>query len=249
MQALLQRWYQAGKQCSRLEQIFSWLLTALIALLLLHSFLGLFEPRSPYDIESGASGYSLDLHDYALVHHRQISMPLENASGLTYNAESKTLFMVLNRPEAIIELSLTGEVLRKIILRGFDDTEAISWIEGKQFIIAEEEHRQLQLVAIDEATLVIDKVEARTFVFPDHRRNNKGIEGVTFNRHTGQVYVALESKPMTVFNRTLFGGAASSQFAPLMHLPADSQSLIDLSGLQYVEKNGTCSCSAINPAG
>ena len=72
----------------------------------------------------------------------------DNASGITYSPHSNTLFMVVNNPEKIYELSLSGHMLRIIFLSGFDDTEGIAHIEGDRFVILEERRSTLSLVNI-----------------------------------------------------------------------------------------------------
>ena len=52
----------------------------------------------------------------------------KNASGLTYHAGRDSLFVVLDSPQRVVELSLDGSLKRKINLNKFEDTEGIVWL-------------------------------------------------------------------------------------------------------------------------
>ena len=56
-----------------------------------------------------------------------------NLSGITFNENTNTLFVITNSPRDIYELDKNGEVLRKIDLKGFRDTEDITYIKVNYF--------------------------------------------------------------------------------------------------------------------
>ena len=62
----------------------------------------------------------------------------QNASGLTYHAGRDSLFVVLDSPQRVVELSLDGSLKRKINLNKFEDTEGIVWLGENRFAVAEE---------------------------------------------------------------------------------------------------------------
>ena len=60
-----------------------------------------------------------------------------DASGITWNAETGTLFAIRNKNPLIQELNEYGKVLREISLNGFNDTEGITWLYGNVFVVLE----------------------------------------------------------------------------------------------------------------
>ena len=79
------------------------------------------------------SGPNLGLERYRLQGQPVVLTDIaDDASGLTYNADTHTLFAVVNSPALLFELSLAGEVLRQIPLQGFDDTEGLSYLGDGQ---------------------------------------------------------------------------------------------------------------------
>ena len=218
-----------------IEWVFSRLLAVLIATALVQLLLGRFEV-TPSDGQAHKP-CSLGLDNYRLIHERVIDIGLENASGLTFNPLTNTLFMVLNRPETVVELSLYGDRLRQIRLNGFDDTEAITWLKENRYAIAEEALREISIIEIGPDTLAIDKQPGNSYALPDKRRNNKGIEGMTFDRHSHQLYVNLERYPVQMFRLQLSGSSISPALMPLIPRHAHSVQMQDFSGLQYLEQN------------
>src|SRR5690606_28682902 len=55
---------------------------------------------------------SLNLNDYQATLQAVAIPGVDDVSGLTYNLETNTLFTVLNKEPLLLELSLTGEILR-----------------------------------------------------------------------------------------------------------------------------------------
>lgn len=88
------------------------------------------------------SGENLKLRDYQVVLDGRPIPGLADASGLTYNTSTHTLFTVLNQSPYIVELSLDGQVLRKILVEGVGDMEAITYVADQRFVIADEDGNQ-----------------------------------------------------------------------------------------------------------
>ncbi len=103
-----------------------------------------------------AQGQALWLPDY---HVTIDAKPLgndENMSALTFDASRQTLFTVTNKDSHLIELSLSGDVLRRIPLRGFGDPEAIEYVRPGVLLITEERNHRLIEVHVNDQTQVID---------------------------------------------------------------------------------------------
>ena len=120
----------------------------------------------------------------------------DNASGISYNEKSDTLFVVVNNPEYLLEINKTGKVLRKIKLNGFDDTEAVVYLGQNRFAIAEERRRSIVFVNIDTSTKVLNRDQQQHISFDFLAKdNNRGFEGIAFNRKSQRLFVANEKSP------------------------------------------------------
>ena len=81
----------------------------------------------------------LNLNQYTLVKGPIVIEGVKaNASGLTYSAKRDSLFVVLDQPQRVVEITFDGSLKRKIDLNKFQDTEGIAWVTEDIFAIAEE---------------------------------------------------------------------------------------------------------------
>lgn len=119
----------------------------------------------------------------------------KNLSGLTWNAETGTLFAVTNDPEFVYELSPGGEVLRSIKLQGFQDTEGITHIQGTLFAVVEERRGVLSIFHIPEnVTEVGQDIHARLDLGMGPVKN-KGFESLGYDPATRTIFTMREVKP------------------------------------------------------
>ena len=143
------------------------------------------------------SPLSLQLDGYQLTQAViELATITDNASGISYNEKSDTLFVVVNNPEYLLEINKTGKVLRKIKLNGFDDTEAVVYLGQNRFAIAEERRRSIVFVNIDTSTKVLNRDQQQHISFDFLAKdNNRGFEGIAFNRKSQRLFVANEKSP------------------------------------------------------
>ena len=140
---------------------------------------------------------SLQLHRYQITHGPVVLATItDNASGISYNDKSDTLFVVVNNPEYLLEINKTGKVLRKIKLNGFDDTEAVVYLGQDRFAIAEERRRSIVFVNIDTSTKVLNRDQQQHINFDFLAKdNNLGFEDIAFDRVSQRIFVANEKSP------------------------------------------------------
>ena len=103
----------------------------------------------------------------------------DNASGLTFHPERKTLFTVINKPAQVAELTTEGKLLRTIPLRGISDAEGITHQEGNFFFIADEGKHQMIRIDIDDAATESDTTPLPRFGLRIDAGRNVGYEGVS----------------------------------------------------------------------
>lgn len=149
------------------------------------------------------SGISLPLRDYRVQIEAQPIIGIDDASGLTYNTDSNTLFSVLNNEPLIIELNLQGEVLRKIKVDGVHDMEGITHMDGSRYAIVDEHDQRIVIVHIDAATERIDTSTAPQLSLGTTRRN-KGFEGISWDERNQRLLVVKERNPLQIIEITDF---------------------------------------------
>lgn len=183
----------------------------------------------PYD------GPSLELYQYELVGSPIfLGEQVRNASGLTYNLDNNHLYVVLNGPTIILELTAQGELVRKIDLIGFEDTEGIVWLGENRFAVIEERRRRLVLLTLPTQVNSISYETCQYYLVDDEPARNKGLEGVAWDATQQRFVVAKERKP-----RRLYQISLSQTLEPVgqVVIPWDVQrhslGLDDISGLYH----------------
>jgi uncharacterized protein YjiK len=164
----------------------------------------------------------------------------QNMSALTFDPSRRTLFSVTNKDSHLIELSLDGEVLRRISLRGFSDPEAVEYIRPGVFLITEERNHRLVEVHVNDQTTLIDSADpanARQLSLSDADTSNKGFEGLAYDPLNQRLFVAKEKDPVRIFEiKGFFPEAASKPLDIDVHtnIERDQRLFVtDLSSLHY----------------
>lgn len=129
-------------------------------------------------------------------------LPIEglsrNASGLTYNSHTRTLFTVINRPAQVAELSPDGRLLRLIELEGLKDPEGITYVEGNTYVISDEASHSLYWVQIgpqDRRLTVAGVPRLKLGIDVVH---NASLEGVSWDATSKRLFVVKEKRPLRV---------------------------------------------------
>lgn len=142
----------------------------------------------------------IDLHKYnAVIQNKKIHEVEDNLSGITYNKKTKTLFAVTNRPQEIFELDTQGNLLRTIILKGFKDTEGITYIKENTFAIVDERKSSFYLFELLEHTTEIDRKDIkRVFNLNLNSYKNLGYEGIAYNAQDDTFILVNEMFPLSI---------------------------------------------------
>jgi uncharacterized protein YjiK len=144
------------------------------------------------------------LNDYILS-----SGPIEipgiviNASGLAFNPENNRMFVIANNPEIIVELTMSGELIRKIDLVGFQDTEDIVHIGGNRFVVIEERRNAASIIVLDDGVQSINREDVTPVVIDTEETRNKGLEGVAYDSVTRELLFVKEKGPRKLFTASL----------------------------------------------
>jgi uncharacterized protein YjiK len=118
------------------------------------------------------------------------------ASAITYNWDTHTLFVLGDEGEALVEVSKTGQQLSVMSLSGFEDTEGLTYMGNGQFVITEERIRNAYQINYS-AGGNSDR-SALPFVDLGSPVGNIGIEGITFDPRDGSFITVKEKTPQEI---------------------------------------------------
>jgi len=129
----------------------------------------------------------------------------QEASGVAYNWDTDSLFIVGDGGRSVTQVSKTGALIDTMTLATgtgpqgteFYDIEGITYIGGGEFVMSEERERQLvkftYAAGITLARSATQTVKIGTFV------DNIGTEGLSYDPQTGGFICVKEVTPMGVF--------------------------------------------------
>lgn len=180
-----------------------------------------------------AAPWSLNTYQRIAVHDLPIgsgtNLLADEASAVTYNWDTNTLFVVGDGGTSITQVSLTGQLIDSMALAAdpskpqgtfFYDPEGIAYVGNGQFVLGEERNRQLSLLTYAAGTT--HGAAGTLTVKLGTTIGNVGIEGFTRDPLTGGFIVAKEKSPQGLFQTTVdfVAGTASNGSASTVQ-PAD----------------------------
>jgi uncharacterized protein YjiK len=171
---------------------------------------------------------SIDLAQYRLsAIHILPTVECAEASAITFNWTTGTLFVLGDEGDALAEVSLSGQLLSHMTLTGFDDTEGLTYIGGGQFVITEERLQDAYLFTYA-AGQTINRASLPT-VSLGETVGNIGIEGVSWDPLAEKYIVVKEATPQAVrvadINWTTPSVSVADLFTPAL-------GVLDLSDVQ-----------------
>jgi hypothetical protein len=139
----------------------------------------------------------IDLGQYTLVGTYLLPpVEAEEASAITYNWDTDTLFVLGDEGDALVEVSKTGARLSATTLTGFADTEGLTYIGNGQFVLTEERLRDAYRLSytaggtVDRATLPSKDLGSTI--------GNTGIEGISYDSRDGSFVTVKEISSLEV---------------------------------------------------
>ncbi|MBU0902107.1 MULTISPECIES: SdiA-regulated domain-containing protein [Pseudomonas] len=160
----------------------------------------------------------------------------EELSGLTYSAETNTLFTVTGKRPQLIELTLTGEVIRRIVLHGFANPEGVEMLSGGRLAIIDERKRTLTTFKLGALTHSLEFADLASYDLGFADAGNKGFEGIAWDGRNERVLLGKERGPLGLFSLPFPGeeGAAGT----LQPMTSGHLFLRDISSLSYDARTG-----------
>jgi len=152
----------------------------------------------------------------------------QEASGVTYNWDTDTLFIVGDGGTSVTQVTKTGALVSAMTLppggssqgTEFFDTEGITYIGGGQFVFTEERDRQaVKFTFVGGGTLLraaTQTVKLGTTI------GNLGLEGLTWDPQTSGFIFVKEAEPIGIFQTTIdFNAGTASNGSPATVNSAD----------------------------
>ncbi|WPC04953.1 SdiA-regulated domain-containing protein [Pseudomonas benzenivorans] len=160
----------------------------------------------------------------------------DETSGLTYHPGSDTLFTVTGKNPQLVELSLDGEVLRRIRLTGFADPEGVELVADGRLAIIDERQRKLTAFDLADDALSIDAADYPAVDLGFADAGNKGFEGIAWDSRRQRVLLGKERSPLGLFSLPFPGedGAVGA----LQPVPAPNLFVRDISSLSFDARTG-----------
>lgn len=190
------------------------------------------ESRTPAAVRA----QSVWLPDYQAVIQGKALPGLAEAetSDLTYDPRTRTLFTVTGSTPYLVQLSLTGDILRRIPIRNVSNLEGVTALEDGRLAIVDERQRRLSLfrLADDAQELDATTFEHHDLGFPD--AGNKGFEGIAWDPARKRLILSKERDPAALFTLASDGHGISGQLEPF---PA-KQLVIDYSAVAVDPRTG-----------
>lgn len=179
-------------------------------------------------LKYGDKPSALALSSYkAVIQKKPVAGVESNLSGLTYSAEDRMLFAVINNPPELVWLTTEGQLVGRMPLQGIHDPESIAWSGGNQFQIGSEKDGAVYKTQVDiqRGTMqIISMVKLEGY----DKAKNKGLEGTAWDAKNERLYAAKERKPIMIKEVEM------SKNGITRALPsAITASVSDVSGLEY----------------
>lgn len=159
----------------------------------------------------------------------------DEASDLTYNPVSKTLFAVMGKNPFLVELSLDGDVLRKIPLVGWSNPEGVAALEGGRLAIVDERDHKMTIVTLKADTQSLNIADFPQYDLGPSENQNKAFEAVAWDPQQHRIVLG-EERPPALF--TWSSDGQSSLTGDKKPLPSEELDLRNLSALGIDPRTG-----------
>src|SRR5262245_51776109 len=190
-----------------------------------------------------------DLPEPTRTAHPPNSLLAQEASAVTYNWDTDTLFVVGDGSTSVVQVSKTGQLIDSMTLApgsspqgtDFFDTEGVAYVGGGKFVLVEERDRQVNLFTYA-AGGILRKTDVQT-VKIGTTIGNTGLEGISYDPLTSGYILVKESDPQSIFQtgidfvaKTATNGSPTSAnstnlFNPALPNLADFSDVFALSNL------------------
>lgn len=140
---------------------------------------------------------SIWLPDYRAVIDAKVlpGMEKDEASDLAYDPQSKTLFSVMGNKPFLVELTLQGDVLRKMPLVGWSNPEGVTVMGNGLLAIVDEREHLLSIVKVDADTRELNIADFPKYDLGPSKDQNKAFEAIVWDSRNQQMLLGEERPP------------------------------------------------------
>ncbi|MDR2307659.1 MAG: SdiA-regulated domain-containing protein [Paucimonas sp.] len=162
-------------------------------------------------------------------------MERDEASDLAFSPHTRTLFTVMGKHPFLAELTLDGDVLRKIPLVGWSNPEGVAVLEDGHIAIVDERNHDLVIVKVDASTTSLNRADYPSHDLGDGDKGNKGFEGIAWDAMRQRLIIGEERPPKLYTWNTDGRSPLQGDKQPL---PNDELDLRNLSALSVDSRTG-----------
>ncbi|WGV22348.1 SdiA-regulated domain-containing protein [Pseudomonas putida] len=159
----------------------------------------------------------------------------DEASDVAFNPRTRTLFAVMGKNPILVELSLDGDILRKIPLNGWNNPEGVAVLEDGYLAITDERLHDLTLVKVDAQTTALNHDDFQSHDLGQSVKSNKGFEAVAWDPLRQRLVIGEERPPRLYTWNTDGHSPLTGEKQPL---PSDELDLRNLSALSVDPRTG-----------
>ncbi|MDQ0123967.1 uncharacterized protein YjiK [Pseudomonas lini] len=140
---------------------------------------------------------SIWLPDYRAVIDAKVlpGMEKDEASDLTYDSQTNTLFSVMGKNPFLVELTLQGDVLRKMPLVGWSNPEGVTAMGNGLLAMVDERNHLLSIVKVDADTRELNIADFPKYDLGPSKNQNKAFEAVAWDARKRQLLLGEERPP------------------------------------------------------
>ncbi|WP_236187525.1 SdiA-regulated domain-containing protein [Pseudomonas pharyngis] len=180
---------------------------------------------------------SVWLPDYRVVIDAKLlpGMEKDEASDLSYNPQTKTLFSVMGKNPFLVELTLQGDVLRKMPLVGWSNPEGLTVMENGLMAIVDEREHLLSIVKVDADTRELKRDDFPKYDLGPSKDQNKAFEAITWDARNQQLLLG-EERPPALF--TWKSDGSQKLMGDKQKLDSDELDIRNLSALAIDPRTG-----------
>jgi uncharacterized protein YjiK len=121
--------------------------------------------------------------------------------GLAYDPLQKRLWAVVNKPAALVALSLEGQVISTYPLKGISDVNGIAWMGGNRVALINGKRSRLFITEVPAEPQALDVTRAFSLVlkFGESEDSNYGYDGLGYDLKRDRLYIAKEHSPRALY--------------------------------------------------
>jgi uncharacterized protein YjiK len=122
-------------------------------------------------------------------------------SGLTYDPLQKRLLGVVNKPTAIVALSMDGQLLATYPIKGMSDVNGIAWMGGNRIALVNGKRNRVVLTEMPTTPQALDVTRAFSLLlrFGEGEDANQGFNGLGYDLKRDRLYISKEHSPRTLY--------------------------------------------------